>query len=406
MHIAQTHPELLVEDCRKALQEIRRSLIELYASVGADPNAPQEVSRKFGIHRNLTWKVSRVMSAGDPFATLQHLPGDSGLEIAIEAFRKAGAPTEVLKGVQQALRGFDEVVKLHAGERAHLELMLDSAGLLGTSSALERSRELAFEGLSGLWGVQAKCKLTTGFVAPSASKPDHVDCVLVGGYGGFRRLRTQATWTLFRFSGYNDDGTPRGYTPGSTAEIEPQEPGQPPRILRRFCSPNMPSLSVTTHEGIADYVLPSGPVGNLGAFDCYFGHILAGLPYFKRPGDERAAFASAITLPTELLVLDAIVHKSLPTPNIEMVTFGFPNGSPENPHSHRHRCTLPIVEPIVELAGNPPAVAHTTVPKYGEVVNAVYERMGWKPSDFRGMRVTMRHPPMSTLIELRWSLPG
>ncbi len=350
--------------------------------------------------------MSRVLSAGDPFATLQHLPGDSGLEIAIEAFRKAGAPIATVQGVIQALRAFDEVVTLHAGERAHLELMLDSAGLLGTSSALERSRELAYEGLSGLWGVQAKAKLTTGFVAPSTTKPGHVDCVLVGGYGGFRRLRNQATWTLFRFSGYNDDGTPRGYTHDSKTELEPPEPGQPPRILRRFCSQNMPNLSVSTHEGIADYVLPSGPVGNLGAFDCYFGHIIPNLPYAKRPGDERAAFASAITLPTENLVLDAIVHKTLAMPGLEVVTFGYPNGSPENPHSQKHRCVLPIVEPVVELAGYPPAVAHVTVPRYHEVVVSVYERMGWKASDFRGVRVTMKHPPMSSLVELRWQLPG
>ncbi|MFO0831884.1 MAG: hypothetical protein U0637_08565 [Phycisphaerales bacterium] len=346
------------------------------------------------------------MSAGDPFATLQHLPGDSGLEIAIEAFRKAGAPEDTLKGVEQALRAFEDVVKLHAGERAHLELMLDSAGLLGTSSALERSREMAFEGLSGLWGVQAKAKLTTGFVAPCTHRPGHVDCALVGGYGGFRRLRSQATWTLFRFSGYNDDGTPREDPSGTMEEIEPPQPGQPARVLKRFCSPNMPELTVTTHEGIADYVLPSGPIGNLGAFDCYFGHILRELPYFKRAGDERAAFASAITLPTEMLVLDIIVHKSLQTPLVEAVTFGYPNGSPENPHSQQHRCTLPLVEPILELAGNPPAVAHVAIPRYHEVVNAVYERMGWKPSDFRGMRVTMKHPPMSSLVEVRWALPG
>ncbi len=394
-----------MQDCRTALQEVRRSLIELYATIGADPQSPQEVSRKFGIHRNLTWKMSRVIGADDPFATLQHLPGDSGLEIALDAFRKAGAPREALQGVEFALRSFDEVVKLHAGDRAHLELMLDSAGLLGTSSALERSRELAFEGLSGLWGIQARAKLTTGFVAPSKTKPDHIDSVIVGGFGGFRRLRSQATWTLFRFSGYNDDGSPRVDVDGSDEDIEPREPGAPARILRRFCSANLPQLTVTTREDIADYILPSGPVGNMGAFDCYFGHIVRNLPYFRRPGDERAAFASAITLPIETLVLDAIVHKDLPIPSPEVVVYGYPNGSPDNPHSHQHRCILPLTEPPVELAGNPPAVVHSAVPRYNEVVNAVYERMGWKASDFRGIRVTMRHPPMSSQVELRWNLP-
>jgi hypothetical protein len=31
--------------------------------------------------------------------------------------------------------------------------------------------------------------------------------------------------------------------------------------------------------------------------------------------------------------------------------------------------------------------------------------MGWKPSEFRGVRVQMRFPPMGTRMVIRWKLP-
>ena len=81
----------MVEETRQALQGVRGRLIELYDAVGADPTAPQEVARRYGINRSLTWKLSRVINASGPFASLNHLPGHQGFESAIGAFESAGA---------------------------------------------------------------------------------------------------------------------------------------------------------------------------------------------------------------------------------------------------------------------------------------------------------------------------
>src|SRR5688572_14123794 len=99
----QANPIQLVEETRQALQSLRSALIELYDAVEADPNAPQDVARKFGLNRNLTWKLSRVMTAPEAFASLNHLPGQQGLQLAMNAFENAGAPTPTLKQVRTAL---------------------------------------------------------------------------------------------------------------------------------------------------------------------------------------------------------------------------------------------------------------------------------------------------------------
>lgn len=399
----QSKAASIVEDSKRALQSVRSALINLYATVGADPSTPQVVSRQFDINRNLTWKMSRVIGATDPFSALAHLPGDSGLDIALDAFRRAGAPEPAIHAVQAAMRELDAVAEVHAGDRPHLEMILDSMGLLGHPTRLENSRELAFRGNSAIWGVQARARVTTAFAAPSpdASK---LDLVLVGGFTGLRRLRPTSPWRLFRFAGYNDDGTP---TLGrEESEIEPDHNGGVLRLLRRFCSPNMPPIDVALKGTVAEYTLPAGPVGNLGAFDCFFGEIVRGANAFARPDDRFGEFSSLITLPAENLIFDLIVHRDVKMASQPAFSiYGFPQGFGDNIAASRPDWELPLAEPIRELAGTPPTVASPLVPRYQELVHAVYTRMGWRPADFYGLRVTMKHPPMQSLAVLRWELP-
>lgn len=403
MSTLQTKTASLVEDSKRALQGVRSSLIQLYAAVGADPSTPQVVARQFDINRNLTWKISRVIGAADPFASLVHLPGDSGLDIALDAFRRAGAPETAIQSVQIAMRELDEVAEVHAGDRPHLEMILDSMGLLGSPSRLENSRELAFRGNSAIWGVQAKARVTVGFAAPS-SDGSTLDLVLVGGFAGLRRLRQTSPWRLFRFAGYNDDGTPQ--VAREESEIEPEHNGGVWRLLRRFCSPNMPPINVSQKGTTTEYTLPAGPVGNLGAFDCFFGEIVRHANAYAKPDDRFGEFSSLVTLPAENLIFDLILHRDVKLASAPAFSiYGFPQGFGENLAVSRPDWELPLTEPVRELAGTPPTVANPLVPRYQELVQSVYTRMGWRPADFYGLRVTMRHPPMQSLAVMRWELP-
>src|ERR1043165_2920698 len=163
----QTKSVQMIEETRQTLQEVRGGLIGLYGAVGADPTAPQEVARRDGLNRNLTWKLSRVINAPGPFASLNHLPGQQGLELAIGAFENAGASREVVAHLRSAVQRFTEVVQSHAGDRQHLERTLESMGLLERETTSDSIRELAYRGNSGIWGVQARTRATAAFVAPS-----------------------------------------------------------------------------------------------------------------------------------------------------------------------------------------------------------------------------------------------
>lgn len=393
----------LVEDSRVALQAMRRSLIDLYNALGADPQTPQEVARTFRINRNLTWKLSRVMGAADPFASLNHLPGERSMELAMGAFSKAGAPAEAVESVREAMRTLQSVVKEHAGDREHLELTLESMGLLEREASAETSRELAFKGSSGVWGLQARTRVAVAFAAPGR-EADTFDYVIIAGLVGFRRLRSSVQWRLYRAQAHDDRGGRLKEGQGFE-EIEPKKPGELPMLIREFCSPNMPPLITQQSADGLEICLPGGEVGNRAAFDCFFGYIYRGVPARRTEGNEHGSAAATVTLPVEQLLFDLILHKDVPMPSEpEVSLYGFPHGGPEDPSAQTERNLLPMNERLVELAGHPPAVGTPAAPRLAKLNEFIFERMGWKPTDFGGRRILLRHPPMTSRLVVRWPL--
>ena len=83
------------QDCQVALDGLRARLIELYASVDADPLKPQDASRRFGVNKTLTWNIAKVIEGTDPIPTLQNVPGNSALGQLLRAMEKAGADVNV-----------------------------------------------------------------------------------------------------------------------------------------------------------------------------------------------------------------------------------------------------------------------------------------------------------------------
>jgi hypothetical protein len=402
--IAQTKPVQLVEETRHALQGVRRSLIELYATMGADPGAPQEIARKYGVNRNLTWKLSKVINAPSPFASLNHLPGQQGLELAVGAFENAGAPRLVVDQVRLAVKRFLQVVELHAGDREHLELTLESMGVFERESAGDTGRELAFRGNSAVWGVQARTRLTAAFLAPTDGRRDQHTVALVSGLVGFRRQRPNVEWRLFRSQAHHDKGT---NLPGGPEELEAKQPGEHPLLLREFSSANMPVLTFMDTKLGREFYLPSGEVGNRAVFDCFYGYIMRGLPSYRTSEDTVGSFAVPITMPVENLVFDIVYHKSIPiAETVESALFGFPHGGPDDVTEQTVRNQLPLNERPMELAGSPPAVATPLAPALHRIAERVYTKMGWNPDDFRGIRLQVAHPPMSSRVVLKWQLPS
>ena len=392
-------------ECRERVGQLRSAFIELYDSVGADPASPQDVARNFRVNKTLAWNVARLLQASDALAAVNHVPGANSLEKVIQATARKGADPQIVARARKAVRDFKQMIEAHAGDRPTLDLIIDGTGR-GAESRLELSRKLAFRGNSGLYGIQAQTRVICHFLAPNPDDPTQLDMATVSGYVGFRRLRPGVRWPIFMVRSWSerkDALVGPGWQP-----LEPSDEGSNGfPLMRSFTRGDAPKVHPTdTPEG-RDYVLGEGPVGNEGAFDCFWGESMRGAVarYAAAPG-EIGEFGAAITAPVEHLVSDIIVHRSLEfalKPEVfvfgHIFAHGRKTGGADDP------TLLPIRQTTAELPGSPPLVNTPLVPKYPSIVRHVYQRMGWDPAEFHGVRLLMAFPPLGANIILRFPLP-
>ena len=395
------------EDLRAALQSYRAAVIALMAAVHADPGTPQEVARRFDLNKNLTWKVSKIAAASDLYAAVPHIPGATGLAIFLRALKQAGAPPDLLEATRKAAGDFDRVIKVHTGDRATLEIMVN--GLLPSAVKRERdeqNRKLAFKGNSAAWGVRAKVQLMLNVLAPHPGDPDMADLVQVGGLAEFRRLRRDARWLLFRRERWSDDD-PRPVTDQleSLDSDFPADKGVP--LLGAFCSKPIPEIRVITSEGEEQYELPPGPVGNTAAFTCLYGQIARNVgPTYATSEGELAELGCNFITPVEHVLFDLLVHRDLAwAMNPRLVMYSRLDGGLMQRASRRTRNLLPVTEPVHDLGWGVDGLATPLLRDHVKLARYVLDRLSWRAEDLRAYRFTMSYPPIPTTAMFLADLP-
>lgn len=388
----------------QAVQALRGALTDLLASVGADPGTPQAVARRFGLNKNLAWKISKIVHSSDLYASVQHLPGASGLDILLRAFHRAGAPASAIRAVRDAVGEYERMVEIHAGDRASLELMLSSmVPERGSTDLLESSRKLSYQGNSATWGVQTRVRLGMQVVAANADNPELLDIAAIGGLFDYRRLRPSASWPLVMAQSFNDDETP---LPLKQEPLDPRcGPDEPP-LLHDFCTQPLPETRLVQLPRGALFELSEGPIGNTAALDCVFGWLRrAFAPMWRDEQNQIGEHLVTITTPSEMVSFELLAHADLPLPPPEIALFSLMEYGLEGAASVRRRYQLPTVEPLQDLGARPPVVAHPSLARIPELATYACQRLGWKLEDFQGWRVTIKHPPIPSVLTLRYALP-
>jgi hypothetical protein len=392
------------EDCKQVLQGLRGVLTDALISVGVDPAKPQEVARLLGLHRNLTWKVSKIITGANVFSAVAHVPGRGGMEILCKALRKQGVADGVLKRINEAMDAFDRLITTHAGDRATLELV--AGGFVPGASQAEtllQARRLAYRGNSATWSVQTRVGMTANILAPAADDPRRVDIALVNGLVDFRRLRQDVVWPLFQRQTWDDSGSVKAV---DGDPIEPQSVDHGVPLLRSFCSPDLPDLNVVHSESLTEYELPAGPVGRTGELTAIYAAVMRSLGSQYASGEDKTCeLACKVTTPTELLHVDMLVHESLtwamePRSDVLSLLEG-------RPIYGRHRgaqTRLKVESDVHELGQGLGTMATPHIPRYTELLAYVFDRLGWEESEFRGFRFTLNYPPIPSVAMVSMDL--
>lgn len=392
------------EALNRAFQNVRGAFTDLLMATGADATYPQEISRRFGINKNLAWKVSKIVSVNDPHAVVVNLPGSAGINTILSAFEDKGAPAATVAAARAAVDDFDRMVEMHVGDRSTLELVLSSnAPDRVPPEQLHATRKMAFQGNSAIWGIQARVRLASFFIAPNRDDPTLVDTASIGGLIDVRRLRAAASIPFFNRFAYNDDGSP---IEGPQREpIEPSDEPDPIMLMREFCSHPLPGFGTLEIDGHTRYQLPPGQIGNRGRHTWIYGEAARRFaPIYRDKTNQFGEHAVQVQCPVEWLLCDLQVHESLAfalSPRV--LTYGLHSLTPK-PGTESEYDRLPVAEVIQSIGRSPPVVSTPLIPRYHAMVERVYERMGWRAEEMCGFRFEMKYPPMPMSVVVQHDL--
>ena len=387
------------------VQTVRSALSGLLASVAADPSQPQEIARRFGVDKSLSWKISRVIREDNVWAAAPHIPGKSGFRIFLDQIRKAGAPDASIDRVTRALEELDQFVEARSGDRESFAFMAAAANPDTAREQGEAARKLAFRGQSAMWGVKARLHLSVQFVVPRPENMRLADGVVVAGLVDFQRLRPNLPWGMARISRYggNSDVAEESHCEA----LDPSVPHGAPPLLMDFCSQPMPPVNlVPVGPGVQQMLLGASPMGRTGESTCIGGWCYrTANPLYRNNGDEWGEHLVNVSTPTELVVQDVYVHKSLASqmPPQAAVYSNLPAGQTFAP-SARDQGILPIFEELIPLGMSPPSMMLSEWPGYTPMVEQSFRWMKADPLDYIGYRYRLRYPPVPSIIVMRFRL--
>jgi hypothetical protein len=395
------------DEGHQTIHSLRRALSAVYEAIGADPGEPQEVSRRFGLDKMLTWRLSRLVCDEDIWEAMAHMPRRPSLLIFCGAMQKAGVTKSQIDNVVTAYNAFEQFVDSHAGDRGVLEIMASGATRKPAAKRLEQFRRDGYLANAAIWGVSAKTHIAFRAMYPSPDKPGLVDLLTLVGLIDFRRLRANVSWAA---GGHGRWRTKPGASTPAVPLSQPLDPslaidGVP--LLKEFCSQPLPDMHKRTDDPDNDYFMISpGPVGNTAAATVMLGWVdRMSAPIHGDVPNDIGEHGSRISTPAECFVHDLYIHDSLTfAHDVRGLIFGQLPGGPRYPHGATDDTALPVGSDVTDLGVGPPSMVTPEVPRYEQMIRWSLDRVGQRPESFRGFRFKLRYPPIPSMCILRHSL--
>lgn len=394
-----------LEGGKSAVQSLRRAFSDVLVSAGADPSRPQDVSRRFGLDKTLTWRIARVIREEDAWEAVAHIPRRPSVRIFISKMAKHGVPQAKLDALLTSVNEFERFIEVHTGDRETLEMMVGAAAKRTADKRMETFRKNGFQSNSAVWGVRAKLQFSASFVFPSEVL-GYVNTAMICGFGALRRLRPNVPWTIASATAWDYEGNPDAGGGGRPEPMLPEGLVNGAPLLPEFCSDPMPALRTIRSPGLSRFELVEGAVGNTAAATVVLGWKWPILSPVKqtRPG-EVGEHGMRLSTPVELAIGDLFIHRSLAfAMDVKAAVYSDLPRGPRYPEDGNEAGLLPMPSTVADLGEGPPDTTTPEMPRYTELIEYAVSRLGLSSEEFHGFRYRLRYPPIPTLALLRHPL--
>lgn len=385
-----------------AFRELRATLAELFHAVGTDATQTRETARTLGLNRGLIWRLTRVVRSPESPDVISEVPGPQSFARFLDACRRRRAPLAPIQAARAAFDAYESAVDSCSGDRKTLAMLVANHADHAPSGDHVRARRKLFEGACAIWGVQAQLRFVSVFVFPSREDPAMLDAGHVTGFVGLRRLSARS-WPLSYEAVHNKSGEAVRFR---KEPLDPVGVGEGElQLIRQFCDPQEPRIEVHQIGDYKRFELAPGPVGNEGLTTCVFGSYLKMLYPRYSATPDTAGFMVLMQTPTERVLFDMFVHRDLGVtepPRAQLLDrLTFPHGNVE---SDFERQELLLPENPVVLPGRAAGALYPHIPWYGKLLTFVSQRIGHPLDEFRGSRLEIMYPPISTTLSRRFDL--
>ncbi|HWA83882.1 MAG TPA: hypothetical protein VG820_10630 [Fimbriimonadaceae bacterium] len=365
------------------------SIVEAVCGSGA---RAKDVADRFGVHAKLGWQIWNVANA-PTLSALRYLPTAPSLKNWRRAAEAHSVPVSLLNRFDEAVADVERVIERHADDREMFEMLLD-AEEHGVEAEL-RWRKQAFLGNSFTFGARARCTLAAAILFPAPGSAS-ISMVRLNGLVDLVRTRAGVRWPFSSLvvEQSGDSRLPRREPLVSSEYLAP--------LIPEFCSEPIPPIERRQEGGIAfDELLPA-TVGLTGAGTIFTGEIVheLGSPYGEKPG-EIAHFGTGIRTPSEFLLCDHLVHRSL-FPGVPRELRVYSELASPTARSEADR--IEVRERLNDLGFGLHRVRTADVPQYAELLEMAFAKTRLDPDEFHVFRVVMRYPPIPASVMVRHPL--
>ncbi len=353
--------------------------------VGSMPDggsSPTELARSLGVNRVIMSRLLNAMAQDDMYEFLHRVPGPESLRVIASASPEQGAPAEEVDRAVAAVEEFAGLIRDEFGTRG----ALNAAMLSGRDDLQLRfeqtSRYHVFKGMRQVMGVEADTWVTTMIFVPDPTDDANISVTTIQGALGMRRLRSDAEvyFTLgppFRDPGDDSDRSrsPVGledlYT-NAPAELETHTSGG--QLIHRFANTSLGKRATVDMVAVS--------------------HDARASKRYAAPGKTHRGMVVFTDIPVKTLICDAILHKSVfPDAEPELRFYKPGTRGPADPNDPSRDIDRVHFSERAESPGMAEdRFVVPEIPRYGKMVERVFERIGQDPREFRVCRLRMTYP--------------
>lgn len=388
-------------EAAEVLDRLRGAFRDLVQGLPTEVTRASELERALKIDRTLAWKIHRLITEPDRFPAAKHAPKPAALEVFLRAANRAKIPQTLVDGVRTAAGAFEQLARTHADDRGTLETMLDSCTSASDRQMLLAQKRAAFRANRHLWGMQNQVQLNVCFVQPSESA-GRLDAIWLKGRLELSWLRAGAPWVVANSMVSDSDNQVRSPVVRQRLDDSADDPESIP-LLTAFCSEPLPRFRrVNVAPGmVRDELIPDG-LGSTRAVSYVTCEVIRGMGERARnEHNPTGRIGANIELPTKTLLLELLVRDDTFGPlRPEAIGYREARGQPFTSADE-----LQLGETVSYLGKWPVPPPGRDVPRYTEMCNYVFDKVGWEASRFDVYRCQIAYPVMASSVHIQFDLP-